>query len=213
MKKEINRDLELNVKNRSHTDVTLLNKFPHDPVRTIQAGGEILMTFGELKDFYQISKGSAWMVENALQIVGKSENEVKEIMTVLTRKKIEPEYFYSEEEIIKMLNENDLDGIADAMDFAPSGVIDLIADYAVELPITDTKMMKIISKRTDFDIQERISISQKQKAREEDLNSDKDDTTKKTTRRKAGATEEDTTKRRRKTTKTSETTDAKTENE
>lgn len=210
MKKEISRDLEINVKNRSHTDVTLLNKFPHDPVRTIQAGGEILMTFGELKDFYQISKGSAWMVENALQIVGKSEDEVKEIMNVLTRKKVEPEYFYSEEEILTMLKENDLDGIADAMDFAPSGVVDLIADYAVELPITDTKMMKIISKRTDFDIQERIAISQKQKARDEDLDNNDGDSSKRTTRRKATTTEEDGTKRRRKTTKTSET---KTENE
>lgn len=66
---------------------------------------------------------------------------------------IEPEreYYWDEDKIKEVLANGSLDLFLDALDFAPEGVIDLIKDYAVKLPLTDTQKLDAIKEKTGFD--------------------------------------------------------------
>lgn len=64
----------------------------------------------------------------------------------------EPEYFYSEKEIRKLLSEGTLEQLEDCLNFAPGGVIDLLKDIAVEIKLPDTRKRELIAKKTGFNI-------------------------------------------------------------
>jgi len=49
----------------------------------------------------------------------------------------EPEYFYTREDIVRLLEKGSLDEFLDCLDFAPEGVKEAIKDLAVELPLND----------------------------------------------------------------------------
>nr|DAG21583.1 MAG TPA: hypothetical protein [Caudoviricetes sp.] len=49
----------------------------------------------------------------------------------------EPEYNMSEAQVKELILNGSLDAFLDALDFAPLGVIDLIKDLSVKLPISD----------------------------------------------------------------------------
>ena len=59
----------------------------------------------------------------------------KEALDELLNGGVEPEYFYTEDEIKTLLLTGSLDQLMDCLDFAPGGVIDLVKKYAVELKI------------------------------------------------------------------------------
>lgn len=62
------------------------------------------------------------------------------------------EYDYTQEDIVEMLQTNYQDKIADALDFGPEGIVEMIVDQAVALPITDTSTMELISNKTNKNI-------------------------------------------------------------
>ena len=62
-----------------------------------------------------------------------------------------PEYWYDENDIKTILQGNNIELFEDAMDYAPEGMIDLIKDLAVSLPVTDNRKLEIIKKKTGFD--------------------------------------------------------------
>lgn len=64
----------------------------------------------------------------------------------------EPEYFMSEEDVINLLQNGTLDELLDALDFAPKGVIQIIKDQSVALPIYDMRKREAIFKATGFDV-------------------------------------------------------------
>jgi hypothetical protein len=70
-----------------------------------------------------------------------------------TKLSMEPEreYFWDEEKIKDVMTNGSLDTFLDALDFAPVGVIDLIKDYAVKMPLTDTQKLDAIKEKTGFD--------------------------------------------------------------
>jgi hypothetical protein len=84
-------------------------------------------------------------MQNVLQIQSP---EVTEDLQVHT----EPEYFMSEEDVIKLLQTGTLDELLDALDFAPEGVIQLIKDRAVSLPLYDMQKREAIQKATGFNV-------------------------------------------------------------
>lgn len=63
------------------------------------------------------------------------------------------EYDYTEADVIKCLKENEIDVIADALDFGPLGIKELIAEQAVALPIENRTMMALITEKTGRDIE------------------------------------------------------------
>lgn len=64
----------------------------------------------------------------------------------------EPEYFMSEEDVVNMLLNGSVDELKDALDFAPKGVIQIIKDKAVELPIYDMRKRQAILEQTGFNV-------------------------------------------------------------
>ena len=68
----------------------------------------------------------------------------------------EPEYFYGEKEVKKLLLEGSIDELLDALDFAPNGVIELIKAFAVSLPLNDVSKRDAILKKTGFNVTQAI---------------------------------------------------------
>lgn len=74
---------------------------------------------------------------------------------------VEPEYFYSEEDIKNILSRVDdesLDLLEDTLNFAPQGVIELVKKFAVELEIPDNRKRELITEKTGVNINSAIDI-------------------------------------------------------
>lgn len=63
-----------------------------------------------------------------------------------------PEYNWTEKDVIDCLNSPDINILLDALDFAPKGIKQLIADKAVELEVPDVNKRKAISESLGVDI-------------------------------------------------------------
>ena len=57
---------------------------------------------------------------------------------------VQPEYYYTEEEIKELLTTGSLDQLEDTLNFAPDGVIEIIKDMAVKTELPDTRKRKMI---------------------------------------------------------------------
>ena len=90
-------------------------------------------------------KGGRNLMTNMLQI---KEIKVTESLNIHT----EPEYHMSEEDIVNMLLHGSLDELKDALDFAPTGVVQIIKDKAVELPVYDMRKRQAIFEMTGFNV-------------------------------------------------------------
>lgn len=64
----------------------------------------------------------------------------------------EPEYFYTEGDIRTLLANGTLDQLLDCLDFAPTGVIDLIKKIALETKLNDVSKREAIKNATKFDV-------------------------------------------------------------
>ena len=73
---------------------------------------------------------------------------------------VEPEYYYSEEEVKALLLTGSLEQLQDCLDFAPSGVIDLIKSLAVSLKIDNVSKRKAIQDKTGFNVTRAIEINE-----------------------------------------------------
>lgn len=71
----------------------------------------------------------------------------------------EPEYFYTDKEVKKLLEEGTMDQFLDCLEFAPDGVIDLVKDLAVKLEISDIRKRDVILKKTGFNVTKAIEIN------------------------------------------------------
>ena len=71
---------------------------------------------------------------------------------------VEPEYFYTEEDIKHLLLDGSIDEFLDCLDFAPKGVIDILKDLAVSLPLNDMQKREAILKKTGFNVTNAIAI-------------------------------------------------------
>lgn len=79
---------------------------------------------------------------------------------------IEPEYNMSKEDIKNLLLTGSMDSFLDCLDFAPVGVIDLIKDLSVSLPLNDSAKRLAIKNKTGFDVDK--ALMRKREAEEDD---------------------------------------------
>lgn len=107
--------------------------------------------FEELFKLSQIP-GGPYIIENYLTI----ENE-EAVAAILGE--VEPEYYYSSEEVKEILTTGSLDQLEDCLNFAPVGVIDLIKEIAVALPLNDVAKRDLIFKKTGFNVSQAIDIA------------------------------------------------------
>ena len=98
------------------------------------------------------TKGGRSIIKNHLII--DDEQLVHELLG-----EVEPEYYYTEKEIVELLVHGSEDQLRDALDFAPDGAITLIKDKAVDLKLNDMRKREIITKATGFDVTNAIRVN------------------------------------------------------
>lgn len=76
---------------------------------------------------------------------------------------VELEYNYTDADIEKLLLNGSLDELLDCLDFAPSGVIDLVKDLAVKLEINDLSKRQAIQEKLGFNVTSAIEINRANK--------------------------------------------------
>ena len=72
---------------------------------------------------------------------------------------VEPEYFYNEEDIRRILLQGTVDEFADFLDFAPEGAISLAKDIAVKEEIPDVRKREMLHKKTGLNISNAIMVN------------------------------------------------------
>lgn len=131
------------VKNRSASMVVY--KIPEDGIRREFAPGESKnISFAELEKLSFIAGGRELMA-NFLQIQSQEATADLGIHT-------EPEYNMSEQDVIKLMQSGSLDEFLDCLDFAPTGIIDMIKQFAVSLPLNDLEKRRALKDKTGFDV-------------------------------------------------------------
>lgn len=108
------------------------------------------ITFEELQNLYWL-RGGRVLLENYLII------EDPEALKAL-QVNVEPEYFYSDEDIKKIMVEGTLDQFLDMLDFANKGVLESIKTLAVDLPLNDVAKRKAILDKIGFSVDNAIEV-------------------------------------------------------
>ena len=139
------------VKNRDFGVVSYSIPDLNNLYREFQPNEVKFITYDELFKLYQVP-GGAYIIENYLII--DDEEAVAGLLG-----EVEPEYFYTEEEVTKLLKEGSLDEFEDCLNFAPIGVIDLIKDIAVKMPLNDIAKRDMIFKKTGYNVTNAIEIA------------------------------------------------------
>ena len=70
---------------------------------------------------------------------------------------VEPEYHMNEAQIVQLLQTGSMDAFLDCLDFAPTGVMDLVKKYAVELPLNDAAKRLALKNKTGFDVDKALA--------------------------------------------------------
>ena len=100
----------------------------------------------------QYQEGGSFLIQNYLLI--RDEKALEDLSV-----QAEPEYFYTEEEIKTLLTTGTLDQLADCLNFAPDGVIDILKTMAVNLPLNDIAKCELIKEKLDFDVRQAVENS------------------------------------------------------
>ena len=131
------------VKNRSSSMVGYV--VPEMNIRReFQPGETKKIAFKELEALsYQ--PGGLELIQDYLQTTAE---ELTKELNVTT----EPEYYMSEDQIRDLLVSGSLDAFLDCLDFAPEGVIELVKDFAVRLPLNDVRKRDALREKTGFDV-------------------------------------------------------------
>lgn len=113
-----------------------------------------MLTYEELRKL-SYTPGGLVLLEDYLVIKDK---DVLEALNL----KVEPEYFYNKDDVINLLTKGSMDQFLDCLDFAPDGVLDLIKEYAVTLPLNDVNKRQAIYNKLGFDVNKAIDLQAEQ---------------------------------------------------
>lgn len=119
--------------------------------RNFQPKEEKEVTMEELRKLSYLPGGET-IIRDCLII--ENEEALKELLS-----NVEPEYFYTEEDIKTLLTSGTIDQFMDCLDFAPTGVIDLVKDLAVKMEINDIRKRQAILEKTGFNVDKAIQIN------------------------------------------------------
>ena len=140
----LDKNLEVHVTNRGRGAVGYVIPEMNGLRRQFQPGETKRLNFEELEKLSWMP-GGRYILENELVI------DNQDVIDYLLGG-VEPEYFYTEEEVRALLTEGTLDQLRDCLDFAPQGVIQLVKELAVSIPCNDVQKREIILDKTGFDV-------------------------------------------------------------
>lgn len=144
-------DTRIKVLNRDNGSVVYSIPEMNGLRRAFQAGETKTVTFEELEKLSYIPGGKELLTESL--VILDSPETIAELLG-----KVEPEYSYKREDIIKLMKYGSLDEFLDCLDFAPEGVRDLIKTLSVELPLNDVAKREAIQEKLGFSVDNAIRI-------------------------------------------------------
>ena len=144
---EKNREIKLTNRDNGTVGYTIPDLNLH---RTFSGGETKTITFEELEKLAWV-KGGLNLLKDYLIIQDKEAAE--ELLG-----NVEPEYYYTKDTIRTLLTEGTLEQLQDTLDFAPKGVIDLVKEEAVELPVNNVAMRDEILKKTNFNVDKAVEM-------------------------------------------------------
>lgn len=137
------------VKNR--LNVPIIYYIPDMGIRRqFQGREEKTLTFEEMRKLSYVPGGES-IIKDYLII--KDKNAIEELNL-----DIQPEYFYEKQQVIQLLKNGSMDEFLDCLDFAPEGVIQLLKNCAVQLPLNDVAKREVLLDKLDFDVAKTIDI-------------------------------------------------------
>ena len=149
------------VKNRSSS--ILVYNIPDDGIRREFMPGETKrIPFGELEKLTFQSGGQS-LINNYLLI--KEAEAIKELNV-----RPEQEYYLTEPQIVDLIKNGSLDAFLDCLDFAPSGVIELVKDLSIKIPLSDYEKRKALKEKIGFDVDAALKHLEEERIEEEMLN-------------------------------------------
>lgn len=145
------------VKNRSAG--VAVYKIPDLKIRRSFAPGESKKISAEELEKLTYRPGGMAILANFLQI---QDAEAIEKVGL----KPQPEYYMSEADVVELMRNGSLDAFLDCLDFAPTGVIDLIKKLSVSLPLTDVNKRQALKEKTGFDCDSAVKHAMEEKEEE-----------------------------------------------
>ena len=119
---------------------------PEIGVRRSFAPGEVkVISVEELEKLTYVPGGLA-ILTHYLQIL--DEEAISHIGI-----KTQPEYYMSEKDIVNLIKTGSTDEFLDCLDYAPSGVIELLKTLSVQVPLVDIAKRAALKSKTGFDVE------------------------------------------------------------
>ena len=139
----IDRNTIIDVQNRSASVVVY--SIPEKNIRREFTPGELKkIPYSELESL-TFQPGGKQLIQDYLLV--RMPQATKDLNVVT-----EPEYYMQKTNIVHLLKNGSLDEFLDCLDFAPVGVLDLVKEVALELPLTDLNKIKVINDKLGFDV-------------------------------------------------------------
>jgi hypothetical protein len=132
-----------NVKNRS-AGVVVYN-IPELNIRRQFQPGEVKRISHEELEALSFRPGGREIIAGYLQV---RSIEALDNLNI----QVEQEYFMDREQVIELIKTGTEDQWIDALNFAPAGVIELIKQLSVELPLADYNKRQVLKEKLNFDI-------------------------------------------------------------
>lgn len=146
------------VKNRSNN--TVIYNIPDGGIRRTFSPGEIKQLDEQELQQLIYQPGGPELIAGYLLV------EDKKVLAKLMGVP-QPEYWLDEQGVIKLLTSSTFDEFLDCLDFAPPGVLELIQQQAVQLPLNDNSKREAIKKVLGFDVTAAIQHEREVKEEEE----------------------------------------------
>lgn len=146
----VEKTREIEVTNRDRGSVGYIIPDLGNLNRQFESGETKTITFEELEKLAWIP-GGKYILDNCLVI--HDEEAVNELLNG-----VEPEYYYSKEDIKRLLTTGTIEEFLDCLDFAPEGVKNLVKDIAMELPLNDVAKRQAILDKMGFDVTKALEL-------------------------------------------------------
>ena len=141
---------------RNFTDQRGVYTIPEKNIRRDFSGFETKQVqAGELRELW-FKSGGAKLLQDYLGVNNKE--LAKEFG--ITNDLFTHEYSWTNEDIDRVLTSGSEDELADALDYAPRGIVETIIDRAVALRIPNMNKRKLIKEMTDKDINKKIGYAE-----------------------------------------------------
>lgn len=145
------------------TDQRVVYTIPEKNIKRDFAAFESkVLEAGELRELW-FKSGGGHLLQEFLSV--KNRELAKEFN--ITDDLFDHEYSWTQEDIDKVLLSGSKDQLADALDYAPRGIVDTIISRAVALRIPDMNKRKLIQQMTGKDISKKIGYAELLSADEE----------------------------------------------